>query len=134
MKSTYCAIILAFFNICCKSNKTSEVKKVNDPIIVFETKTIQEKILNDNKTLVLILNYDLTEDLPIKFDYSVIERSSNDVLKKGTFTGIKMEWYDVSKIKGYLYQGIIEKEDDVIDETNINKIKDNFIIISLDQE
>jgi hypothetical protein len=132
MKSKYCLILLALFIICCKSNTTSESNKFSETNPVFETKKIEEKILNDNKTLVLILNYELTENLPIKFDYSVIERSSNKVLKTGTFTGIKMEWFDVSNIKGYLYQGIIQKEDDVIDETNINKTKDNFIIINLD--
>jgi hypothetical protein len=132
IKPKYCVIILALFNICCKSNKTSEVKKVNDTNIIFETKEIEEKILNDNKTLVLVLNYNQTKNLPIKFDYSVIELSSNKVLKKGAFTGLKMEWYDLYKIKGYLYEGIIKKEDDIIDENTINNINDNIIIINLD--
>ena len=134
MKPKYCVIILALFNICCKSNKTSEVKKVNDTNIIFETKEIEEKILNDNKTLTLVLNYQQTTNLPIKFDYSVIELSSNKVLKKGTFTGLKMEWHDLYTIKGYVYQGMIKKEDDIIDEANIKTTNDNFIIINIDQE
>lgn len=134
MKSQYGVMLLALFSICCKSNKTLDAKNVNDKSLVFETKNIEEKILNDNKTLVLILNYEQSPNLPIKFDYSVIKLSSNKVLKKGAFTGLKMEWNDLYTLKGYVYKGMIKKEDDIIDENTINNINDNFIVISLDPE
>jgi hypothetical protein len=118
----------------CKSNKTPEAKKTNSPSIVFETKKTEKRLINDNKTLVLILNYQLTKNLPVNFDYSVVNLSTKEVLKKGTFTGMRMEWYTLDKIKGYLYQGIIKKQDDVIDEKNINKPNDNFILINLNNE
>ncbi|MFY9243415.1 MAG: hypothetical protein WAO74_10330 [Polaribacter sp.] len=89
--------------------------------IVFNEKKVTKEIQSPDKSKLLVLTY--LEDMNARkdFDYKIIDLKSKKELLTGTFTGIKMEWYTNDSIKGYLFQGMIEKENP----------QDNFKIINI---
>lgn len=105
-----------FFN--CKSKK---MDKNEETEIVFNEKKVTKEIQSPDKSKLLVLTY--LEDMNARkdFDYKIIDLKSKKELLTGTFTGIKMEWYTNDSIKGYLFQGMIEKENP----------QDNFKIINI---
>lgn len=114
MKSKLLQISLPVFLIIimfsCKSKDVSKTNK--EPIITFNNKEIKEEIYNQEKSLLLVLNY--TQDInPQKsINYKVLSTKTKEVIKQGTFVGLKLEWFTNNQLKGHLYQGMIEKESD----------------------
>ncbi|PQJ68983.1 hypothetical protein [Polaribacter butkevichii] len=110
-------------------NKNNSKKK--DEIITFESHKIVKEIYNQNKSKLLILKYVEGKSPVITFNYQVIDVKTKRELKKGVFTGEKMEWLDESSLKCTPYIGIIEKENDVIIEEN-TPTKKRYITIKID--
>lgn len=117
--------ILIFFIACmtilfssCKS------KKVDNNEIINSTQKITDKIYNPNKSMVLILNYSKTKNPIITYNYKVIDVEAKQELKKGFFTGKKIEWLNNDTIKCTPYVGMIKKErDQVLEKNQDQKIK-----------
>ena len=106
-KVMYCIVLVASIFISCKSKK---MEKKEAPKIVFQQQKVTKKLPSPDKSKILILSYLEDMNATTNFDYKVISLKSKKELISGKFTGIKMEWYTNESIKGYLYQGIIEKE------------------------
>ncbi|WP_158840199.1 hypothetical protein [Polaribacter sp. L3A8] len=116
----------------CKSNQVNKNNsKNNDEIITFESHKIVKEIYNKNKSKLLILNYVEGNSPVVTFNYQVIDVKTKKELKKGVFTGEKMEWLDESSLKGTPYVGIIEKENDLIIGEN-TPTKKRYITIKID--
>ena len=120
--------ILFFF---CKSNNVSKQNIKKNEIITFENSEIINKVYNQDKSKVLILKYISTKNPIITFKYQVIDTETNKELKKGTFTGEKIEWLDKKTLKCTPYIGMVKKEsDEVLLESVPNKKK--YIFIKID--
>jgi hypothetical protein len=78
--------------------------------IVFQTQKVTKEIHSADKSKILILSYLENMETRIDFTYKVISAKTKKELISGKFTGIKMDWFTNNSLKGYLYQGIIEKE------------------------
>lgn len=53
-------------------------------------------------------------------NYKVLNSRSKKTLKEGVFTGMKLEWFALNQLKGYLYIGMTQKEsDEVLPNKNI---------------
>ena len=119
-KVMYCIVLVASIFISCKSKKME--KKVA-PKIVFQQQKVTKKLPSPDKSKILILSYLEDMNATTDFDYKVISLKSKKEVKSGKFTGVKIEWFTNESLKGYLYQGIIEKENP----------KQSFEIINLNQ-
>ena len=108
LKRIMCFTILAAsIFISCKSKK---MDKQEAPKIVFQQQKVIKELHSPDKSKILILSYLEDMNATTNFDYKVISLNSKKELTSGKFTGTKMEWFTNESIKGYLYQGIIEKE------------------------
>ncbi|TXD61347.1 MULTISPECIES: hypothetical protein [unclassified Polaribacter] len=79
-----------------------------------QNNSVENKTYNKDKTMLLVTRY--TNDInPRKtINYSVLDSKSKKVLKSGVFTGMKLEWFTLHQLKGYLNVGMIEKEPDAV--------------------
>jgi hypothetical protein len=96
--------------------------KNENPIIV-NSKQITKEILSPDKSKELILSYVQDINPRITFNYRVLDVKTNKEIYKGTFIGLKLEWYDNSSLKGYLYQGMETNDEDKKSSKNYNIIK-----------
>lgn len=116
----YSSLLASFVFISCKSKK---MEKKEASKIVFQSQKVTKEIHSPDKSKILILSYLEDMNVTTDFDYKVISLKNKKELTSGKFTGVKMEWFTNESLKGYLYQGIIEKENP----------KQSFEIINLKQ-
>lgn len=116
-------VLVSIFILNCKSI----MKKENN--ITFQLKETTEKLYNNDKTLLLILTYKIDGNLPITFNYKVIDVKTKIEKKAGVFTGTKIVWQDNLSLKCTKYIGMVENEN----EDPLKQIKKtkNYIIINL---
>lgn len=105
-------IIFSSFLFC-------KTKKINDDMdnkdkITFTNKEKTTQVYSQNKSKVLVLNYVLSKNPVITYNYKVIDAKTKEELISGAFSGIKMEWNDNESIKGYKYVGMAEGHGDEI--------------------
>ncbi|TXD53200.1 hypothetical protein ES043_05000 [Polaribacter sp. IC063] len=106
------SIFLLLLLISCKSKEVANNK--NDATLTTQNNSVENKTYNKDKTMLLVTRY--TNDInPRKtINYSVLDSKSKKVLKSGVFTGMKLEWFTLHQLKGYLNVGMIEKEPDAV--------------------
>ncbi len=115
----------------CKSNNVSKQNTKNNQIITFQDKEITDKVYNQDKSKVLMLQYTSTKNPVITFKYQVVDVKTNKELKKGVFTGEKMEWLDNTTLKCTPHIGMVQKQsDEVLLESVPTKKK--YIFIKID--
>ncbi len=115
----------------CKSNNVSKQNTKNNQIITFQDKEITDKVYNQDKSKVLMLQYTSTKNPVITFKYQVVDVKTNKELKKGIFTGEKMEWLDNTTLKCTPHIGMVQKQsDEVLLESVPTKKK--YIFIKID--
>ncbi|WP_166383603.1 hypothetical protein [Polaribacter sp. 11A2H] len=103
----------------------------NNQIITFQDKEITDKVYNQDKSKVLMLQYTSTKNPVITFKYQVVDVKTNKELKKGVFTGEKMEWLDNTTLKCTPHIGMVQKQsDEVLLESVPTKKK--YIFIKID--
>tara|TARA_R110001592_G_scaffold13762_3_gene62866 strand:+ start:818 stop:1228 length:411 start_codon:yes stop_codon:yes gene_type:complete len=127
-------LFLIFFGLTLFSCKSKEVAKhKNDPDLTFQTNLIMNKSYNQDKSMILEVSF--KSDLnPIRnIDYKVLETKSKKVLKEGTFTGIKLEWFTKNQLKGYLFAGMVENDSDAVllGESGDKSLNKNILIIDI---
>jgi hypothetical protein len=115
----------------CKSNNVSKQNTKNNQIITFQDKEITDKVYNQDKSKVLILQYTSTKNPAITFDYQVVDVETNKELKKGIFTGEKMEWLDNTTLKCTPHIGMVQKQSDEVLLESI-PTKKKYIFIKID--
>lgn len=106
-KIMYSTLLVASVFISCKSKKMDKNKDIK---IVFNEQKVIKEIHSPDRSKLLILTY--LEDMNARkdFDYKVIDIKTKKELIIGTFRGVKIEWRTNNNLKGYLFQGMIEKE------------------------
>lgn len=123
------SLVLIITMFSCKSKDVSKTN--NESVINFNNKEITQEFYNQDQSLILQTTY-LQDTNPQKsINYKVLSAKTKKVVKEGTFTGLKLEWFGNSQLKGYLFRGMVEKENDnplLEDNTNKNK---NYTIIDL---
>ncbi|WP_211290317.1 hypothetical protein, partial [Polaribacter gangjinensis] len=97
--------ITIFTNCKSKMIQTTDKKE-----IVIQNNTIQKEIPSPDKSKVLVLEYVDKMEIPISFNYRVIDVQSKKELISGIFSGVKMEWETNTSIKAHSYIGIVEKD------------------------
>lgn len=130
IKFTFLILVSSLF-FFCKSNNVNKQNTKNNQIITFQDKEITDKIYNQDKSKVLILQYTSTKSPVITFKYQVVDVKTNKELKKGVFTGEKMEWLDKNTLKCKPYTGMIKKESDEIITESI-PTKQKYVFIKID--
>lgn len=88
--------------------------------LTFQLNIIENKSYNQDKTMLLVTSY--KEDMQPRrtINYKVLNSKSKKILKEGTFIGMKLEWFALNQLKGYLYIGMTQKEsDEVLQNKNI---------------
>jgi hypothetical protein len=120
-------IVLSTF-INCRSKKIDK----KEAVITFQIKENIKETYNKNKTLLLILRSKADGNLPITFNYKVVDSKMKKVLKKGIFVGEKMEWLDAKRLKCTKHVGMIQKEDDqILSQETKKKTATNYNIIDI---
>ncbi|PQJ77363.1 hypothetical protein [Polaribacter glomeratus] len=122
-------IFIVSFIFNCKSKDLKNPKE-ETKINVEVTDTTKE-IYNENKSLLLILNYNIDGNLPTTFYYTVVDVKTKTQKKEGVFIGTKIEWLDMTSLKCFNYIGMIEKEPDEFSGTSDNNSNNDFIIIKI---
>ena len=100
-------LVLLFSNCKSKKIKTTETKET-----VIQTNTIRKEIPSPDKSKILVLEYLDKLEIPISFNYTVIDSKSKKELIYGIFSGVKMEWETNTTIKAYSYLGIVEMDNE----------------------
>jgi hypothetical protein len=113
-------LIVSVFS--CKSKKM----QTEEPILVTNGKKVTRELLSFDKSKILVLNFIDDLNLQKNFLYTVLDAKTKKEVLKGTFFGTKMEWNNNSSIKGYLYQGIVQEENDTDDSNKFKIIKINL--------
>ena len=133
MSSKKTLIILTIISslfVFCKTKKVDEYNVDQKDIITSGSKKTTEKIYNNDKSKLLILEYTLNKNPIITYNYSVINAKTKEELKKGVFTGEKIEWLNNDTLKCTPYVGMIKKENDQILEKGKDQ-KINYITIKI---
>lgn len=113
----------------CKSKDLKNTKE--ETKTTFLAKNTSEEIYNPNKSLLLILNYNIDGNLPTTFNYEVMDVKTKIQKKKGVFVGTKMQWLDNTSLKCHLYVGMIQQEPDEYSETNDDNSTKDYTIIKI---
>ncbi|WP_164076230.1 hypothetical protein [Flavimarina sp. Hel_I_48] len=72
--------------------------------------TIKQKVLNPSKTLVLYLEKISTPDSPVHLlNYTVLESKTQNIIKKDSYRGTDVRWYDNSSLQLVPYIGMERK-------------------------
>jgi hypothetical protein len=123
------ALSIFIFNVLvfCKAKDVNDHNVEKIKIII--SKETTDKIFSFDKTKVLILTYKIDKSPIIKFNYQVIDTDTKKELKKGVFTGVKIEWLDNNALKCEPYVGI-EVENSKLFKRNIKK-QINYITIKI---
>ena len=108
IKIFFIIVITTLFASC-------KTKKLNNNVIVNsnQNKTI-DTVYNSDKSMILILDYFVTKNPIITYNYSVIDSKTKKELIKGVFTGDTIEWLNKDTLKCKPYVGMIKKESDVV--------------------
>jgi hypothetical protein len=122
--------IISSLFVFCKTKKVDEHNVGQKDIITSGSKKTTEKIYNSDKSKLLILEYTLNKNPVITYNYSVINSKTKEELKKGVFTGDRIEWLDNNTLKCMTYIGMIKKENDLVLEEGKNQ-KKNYITIKI---
>lgn len=122
--------IISSLFVFCKTKKVDEYNVDKKDIITSGSKKTTEKIYNNDKSKLLILEYTLNKNPIITYNYSVINAKTKEELKKGVFTGEKIEWLNNDTLKCTPYVGMIKKENDQILEKGKDQ-KINYITIKI---
>lgn len=133
MSSKKTLIILTIISslfVFCKTKKVDEYNVDQKDIITLGSKKTTEKIYNNDKSKLLILEYTLNKNPIITYNYSVINAKTKEELKKGVFTGEKIEWLNNDTLKCTPYVGMIKKENDQVLEKGKDQ-KINYITIKI---
>ncbi|WP_445748879.1 hypothetical protein [Polaribacter sp.] len=113
MLNKYLVFISFILSIClytsCKSNKIDTTDKKE---IVVQNNTIRKEIPSPDKSKILVLEYLDKLEIPISFNYKVIDSKSKKELISGVFSGVKMEWETNTTIKAFTYLGIVEMDNE----------------------
>tara|TARA_B110000967_G_C18901647_1_gene575855 strand:+ start:5396 stop:5743 length:348 start_codon:yes stop_codon:yes gene_type:complete len=102
----------------CKSKEmVNNTKKSN---LTFQNNIIENKSYNQDKTMLLVTSYKGDMQPRRTINYKVLNSKSKKILKEGIFIGMKLEWFALNQLKGYLYIGMTQKEsDEVLQNKNI---------------
>lgn len=118
-------VMLSTFYASCKS------KNINDENVI---KTDQlkkvDRIFNNDKSMVLILDYEITNNPIITYNYKVINSTTKRELKKGVFTGESIEWLNNNTLKCIPSVGMVREEADQVLNEKIDK-KVEYITIKI---
>ena len=106
-----CIIIISSLFTFCKTKKVKDSSMDNQEEIIF----------NANKSMMLILDYTLGKNPIITYSYQVIDAKTKKELKKGVFTGDKIEWLDNNTLKCTPYIGMTIRENDQVIEGSKNE-------------
>ncbi len=128
-------ILLVFTIICslfifCKTKKVNETNMPEKKLTTTNKKLTTEKIYNFDKSKLLILNYIVDKNPIINYSYTVIDVKTKKELKKGVFTGDKIEWLDNNTLKCTPHIGMKALEDEK-PLKDIDKKKVNYITIKI---
>ena len=104
----------------CKSKPVQNMEQKNK--ITFEQKEVVKEIHNQDKSLLLILKYKIDGNLPITFNYKVIEAKNKKIIKEGVFIGSKVEWLDSNRLKCIEHFGIIKN----------SETRNKFLIVNIE--
>ena len=133
MKKILIILVLSIFIfnvlVFCKAKDVNGHSVENNKIKIIKSKETTDKIFSFDKTKVLILTYKIDKSPIIKFNYQVIDTDTKKELKKGVFTGVKIEWLDNNALKCEPYVGI-EVENSKLFKRNIKK-QINYITIKI---
>lgn len=123
-KHVFTTIILitfaTFFN--CKTKKVNEKNMQNNEIITYSSEETTDKIYNLNKTKLLILKYKINKSPIINYSYQVIDVKTKKELKKGVFTGEKIEWLDNNTLRCKPYVGVEVDNNELLEGNKKRKI------------
>ncbi len=79
-----------------------------------------KKILNEEKTMTLHVSKAPRTHLIYDFDYYVSDVKTDDILERGTYTGLDVSWHDNTSIKLVPYVGIVQKEKSINPEDSLS--------------
>ncbi|MEO9571090.1 MAG: hypothetical protein ABJH82_09605 [Polaribacter sp.] len=100
-----------------------------EKLVTFQEEKVIKKVYNQEKTLLLVLEYKVDGNLPTIFKYKVIDVKTKEVKKEGIFVGVKIEWYDNESLRCFVHKGIIEKTDN--DLSKEKEVRNDYIIIKI---
>lgn len=113
MLKKYIVAILSILLVALFSNcKSKKIKNTENKETVIQKNTIRKEIPSPNKSKILVLEYLDKLEIPISFNYKVIDSKSKNELISGIFSGVKMEWETNTTIKAYSYIGIVEMDNE----------------------
>lgn len=121
-------ILVSNLFVFCKSKSINENNLDDKKLVTYTNKKVTDKIFNDDKSKLLILEYEFNKNPVINFNYLVLDSKTNEELKKGVFAGSKIEWLNNNTLKCTPYIGMISLEDE---KSTGDKSKANYITIKI---
>lgn len=103
----FVSIFSVLFFLSCKSKMIETTDKEET---VIQKNTIRKEIFSPDKSKILILEYVDKLEIPISFNYKVIDSKSKKELISGVFSGVKMQWETNTTIKAHSYIGMVEMD------------------------
>ena len=117
-------ILFLAFTSCKKTEEVSKKESKEKLKIVTDNKEKKVEIYNDSKTMMLHLSKRLrNENIIYDFEFKVYDAKTKKLLKKGTYTGVEISWYNDSSLKLVPYIGIEKKEEGLLKEAKEKKYK-----------
>jgi hypothetical protein len=95
----------------CKTANVDKKTTKTETVISFEKKEITKELYNQEKSLLLILEYSTAKSPIITFHYKVTDVNTKEELKKGTFIGTNIEWDSNTALKCTHHVGMVQKDD-----------------------
>lgn len=89
-----------------------------------------ERIFNPDSTLVLELSFKKNLDLVKDYRFKVYDAATKELIFSDTFRGTKLIWHTNNSLKGYLYVGVVQQEDENPLKQNSNQ-ESSFTIIQI---
>jgi len=91
---------------------------------------ITERLFNADSTLVLELNYAKNLE-PVKdYTFQVRDVATKKIIFSDQFRGTKLMWHTTKSLKGFLYVGVVQQENENPEAGDTNKT-DSFKIIQI---
>jgi hypothetical protein len=115
----------------CKSNTSNKEVPKKNTVVTFKEQEVTTQIYNDDKSMLLVLNYVIEKSPIITYSYKVIDLKTREELKKGVFIGQKIEWLDRSSLKCIHHVGMVRKEDDQLLLTGKDRSNMNYTVIKI---
>lgn len=111
MLKKYLVVISSILSILLYTNcKSKKIETTDNKEIVIQNNTIRKEIQSPDKSKILVLEFVDKLEIPISFNYKVIDSKSKKELISGVFSGVKMEWETNTTLKAYTYLGIVEMD------------------------